>query len=75
MPNRLSPEAIALIVKQRVHAIGQDASRYSGHSLRAGFATSAALAGVPERLIRTQTGHSSNSGLQPYIRLHDTAWL
>jgi integrase len=68
LPGRISAEAIALIVKERASTIGLDASRYSGHSLRAGFATSAANAGVSERRIRLQTGHISNAGLRPYVR-------
>lgn len=43
---RLCPEAVGLVVKARANAIGLDERRYSGHSLRAGLATSAAAAGV-----------------------------
>ncbi len=39
---RLSGDAIAAIVKRRVADIGLSPALYSGHSLRAGFATSAA---------------------------------
>src|SRR5579864_607839 len=42
----LSPEAVAIIVKARALAAGFDPSLYSGHSLRAGLATSAIAAGV-----------------------------
>ena len=35
----LSPQAVAEIVKKRVSAIGLDASKFSGHSLRAGLVT------------------------------------
>jgi integrase len=38
------------------------------HALRAGFATSAAHAGVPAWKIRQQTGHSSDTTLGRYIR-------
>ena len=51
-----------------VAAAGYDADAYSGHSLRAGFATSAARAGVPEAHIQTQTGHKSLPVLRGYIR-------
>jgi integrase len=44
---RLSGEAIALVVRERVAVAGFDPAQYSGHSLRAGLATSAAQAGVP----------------------------
>jgi integrase len=65
---RLSAEAVSLIIKQRVAATGLDPAAYSGHSLRAGFVTSAAQAGVPTWRIRAQTGHTSDSMLQRYIR-------
>jgi integrase len=64
----LSGEAACLIVKERVHAVGIDPSGYSGHSLRAGLATSAAQAGVPSWKIRQQTGHTSEAMLSRYIR-------
>jgi hypothetical protein len=42
-PSRLSGEAVCSVVRERVRAIGIDPGNYSGHSLRAGLATSAAL--------------------------------
>ncbi len=45
------------------------AASFSGHSLRAGLATSAAAAGVPERSIMAQTGHKRTDTLRKYIRL------
>lgn len=68
----LSPEAVNLIIKARVRAIGLDPARYSGHSLRAGFATAAAHAGIPTWRIRAQTGHKSDTMLERYIR-HEAA--
>ncbi|MBY3262227.1 site-specific integrase [Rhizobium laguerreae] len=64
----LSGEAVSIIVKERVSAIGIDPGRYSGHSLRAGFCTSAAQAGVSSWKIRQQTGHASDAMLARYIR-------
>ena len=64
----LSGGAVCLIVKERVHAVGIDPSGYSGHSLRAGLATSAAQAGVPSWKIRQQTGHASDAMLGRYVR-------
>jgi integrase len=66
---RLSGEAVSLIVRERVAAVGLDPTRYSGHSLRAGLATSAAQAGVPTWRIRTQTRHASEAMLAQYIRV------
>jgi integrase len=65
---RLSGEAVSLIVRERVAAAGLDPTRYSGHSLRAGLATSAAQAGVPTWRIRAQTRHASDAMLSRYIR-------
>lgn len=65
---RLSGEAVSLVVAARVAAAGLDATGYSGHSLRAGFATSAAQAGVSSWKIRAQTGHASDAMLSRYIR-------
>jgi integrase len=65
---RLSGEAVSLVVRERVAAAGLDPARYSGHSLRAGLATSAAQAGVPTWRIRTQTRHASDAMLSRYIR-------
>ncbi|GMO57966.1 hypothetical protein BwSG20_09950 [Bradyrhizobium ottawaense] len=65
---RLSGEAVGEIVRQRVSAAGLDTSGYSGHSLRAGLATSAAQLGVPTWTIRAQTRHASDAMLSRYIR-------
>ena len=65
---RLSGDAVSLIVRERVAAAGFEPSGYSGHSLRAGFATSAAAAGVQSWKIRQQTGHASDAMLMRYIR-------
>ena len=65
---RLSDQSVALIVKRHAQRIGLDPSRFAGHSLRAGFATSAALAGVDALEIARQTGHKSLSMVQRYTR-------
>lgn len=65
---RLSGEAVALVVRERVASGGLDPTRYSGHSLRAGLATSAAQAGVPTWRIKNQTRHASEAMLARYIR-------
>ena len=64
----LSPEAVSLVVRERVAATGFDPSGYSGHSLRAGFATSAVQAGVSTLKVRAQTGHASDAMLSRYVR-------
>jgi len=64
----LSAEAVCLVVRERVAAVGFDPAGYSGHSLRAGFATSAVQAGVPTLKVRAQTGHASDAMLARYVR-------
>lgn len=64
----LSPQSVALIVKQCAGAIGLDAQHFSGHSLRAGFVTSAAKSGASTWKICQQTGHQSEAVMQRYIR-------
>lgn len=64
----LTPQSVALIVKERAKAAGLDPAKYSGHSLRAGLVTSAAQAGVSSWKIRQQTGHRSDAMLHRYIR-------
>jgi integrase len=64
----LSSEAVSVILKRRLNAIGLDPVNYSGHSLRAGFVTEAVNAGIPTWKIRRQTGHSSDAMLDRYIR-------
>jgi hypothetical protein len=71
MSQRLSGEAVSLIVKGAVAGIGHDPDRYSGHSLRAGLATSAAAAGIATWRIRRQTGHRTDAMLARYIREGD----
>lgn len=65
---RLSGDAVSDIVKERVAAVGLDPASYSGHSLRSGFATSAARAGVSTLKIRAQTGHTTDAMLARYVR-------
>lgn len=65
---RIYPEDVARIVKRRCKDAKIDPTTYSGHSLRAGFVTSAAEAGVQERVIAEQTGHESMRVLRKYIR-------
>jgi integrase len=65
---RLTDRSVALIVKKAAESIGLDPHRFSGHSLRAGMATSAAMAGKDERSIMKQTRHKSTNMVRKYIR-------
>jgi integrase len=64
----MNDQAVARMIKRRAKAVGLSYNDYSGHSLRAGLATAAAQAGVPERIIQKQTGHKSLPVLRGYIR-------
>ena len=66
--SRLSTDAVARIVKDYADRLGLDPRRFGGHSLRAGFATTAALMGATEDEIALQTGHKSMTVLRGYIR-------
>jgi integrase len=65
---RLSGEAVSIVVRERVAAAHLDPTGFSGHSLRAGFATSAAQAGVQAWHIKAQTRHASDAMLARYVR-------
>ncbi|CUI18145.1 conserved hypothetical protein (plasmid) [Candidatus Protochlamydia naegleriophila] len=66
----MSSHAVAIIVKKYA-ATKEIATGMSGHSLRSGFATSAAMAGVQEYAIMKQTGHKRSDTLKKYIRSRD----
>jgi integrase len=68
LPQRLTAQSVALIVKQRAELAGFDPRIFSGHSLRAGFVTNAANGGASASSIRGQTGHKSDAMMQRYIR-------
>jgi len=64
----ISDKSVALIIKKYVNYAGLDAYRYSGHSLRSGFATSTAESGAEERNIMAMTGHKSTEMVRRYIK-------
>ena len=64
----ISDKSVALIIKKYASLAGLDPNRYGGHSLRSGFATSAAEAGAEERNIMTMTGHKTTQMVRRYIR-------
>ena len=66
--NRLTDQTVALLVKEYLSLAGVDSQNYSGHSLRSGFATSAAESGVEERNIMAMTGHKSTEMVRRYIK-------
>ena len=66
--NRLSDQTVALLIKEYLKLVGIDSKNYSGHSLRSGFATSAAESGAEERSIMAMTGHKSTEMVRRYIK-------
>jgi site-specific recombinase XerD len=65
---RLTDQTVALLIKEYLQLAGIESKDYSGHSLRSGFATSAAEAGVEERSIMAMTGHKSTEMVRRYIK-------
>lgn len=68
---RLDARTVAIIVQRAAAAAGLDPSAYAGHSLRAGLATSAALAGADLQSIMRQTRHKSVDVARGYVRVAD----
>ena len=66
--NRLTDQTVALLIKEYLQLAGIDSKNYSGHSLRSGFATSAAESGAEERSIMKMTGHKSTEMVRRYIQ-------
>jgi len=65
---RLHPDSVNEIVKAAAEQVGLDPGDFGAHSLRIGLVTSAAKAGLGERLIAKQTGHKSMKMVRRYIR-------
>ena len=66
--DRLTDQTVALLIKKYLDLVGIDSKNYSGHSLRSGFATSAAESGAEERSIMEMTGHKSTGMVRRYIK-------
>ena len=64
----ISDKSVALIIKKYANLAGLDGSRYAGHSLRSGFATSTAESGAEERNIMAMTGHKTTQMVRRYIK-------
>ncbi|GAB2512278.1 site-specific integrase [Nocardia heshunensis] len=64
----MSGRAVAELVKRYAARAGLDPTLFSGHSLRAGFATQAALGGASDREIMRQGRWSNPRTVHGYIR-------
>ena len=65
---KISDKSVALIIKKYALISGLDYSKYAGHSLRSGFATSTAETGADERSIMAMTGHKTTQMVRRYIQ-------
>ena len=63
----ISDKSVALILKKYAKLAGLDSTKYAGHSLRSGFATTAAEFGAEERNIMAMTGHKTTQMVRRYI--------
>ena len=61
-------KSVALKIKKYAMLAGLDYTKYAGHSLRSGFATSTAEMGAEERNIMAMTGHKSTQMVRRYIK-------
>jgi site-specific recombinase XerD len=64
----ISDKMVAILIKKYLSAAGFDPKKYSGHSLRSGFATVAAGSGADEKSIMTMTGHKTTQMVRRYIK-------
>ena len=64
----ISDKSVSLIIKKYASLAGLNPNKYGGHSLRSGFATSAAESGAEERNIMNMTGHKTTQMVRRYIQ-------
>ena len=64
----ISDKSVALLIKKYTSVAGLDSEKYSGHSLRSGFATVSAEFGADERSIMAMTGHKTTQMVRRYIQ-------
>ncbi len=67
-PGRIAGDGIARMVKRRAKAAGYAPELFSGHSLRSGFATTAARARVAEHKIMSQGRWKTSQAMRGYIQ-------
>jgi integrase len=83
---RLDPQSVSLIIKARVRELllaggmsekeaGLEAGRYAGHSLRVGFAVTAAEAGASVLAVQKALGHASPAMAGRYAHAAELARL
>ncbi|MBD7982784.1 site-specific integrase [Oerskovia merdavium] len=70
-PDAMGGHGVNLVVKRRTMAAGLDASRFGGHSMRAGFVTQAVRAGASSLEVMRQTQHTNPATVAVYSRDND----
>jgi site-specific recombinase XerD len=65
---RLTDRSVANIIKTHAQRVGLDPALFSGHSLRAGFLTSAAKRGASLFKMMAASRHPSMDTLAGYVR-------
>ena len=65
---KISDKTVALTIKKYALLAGLDNTKYAGHSLRSGFASSTAEIGADERSIMAMTGHKTTQMVRRYIQ-------
>jgi len=66
--SRLTAQSVALVIKELARKVELDPARYAGHSLRAGFLTSAARNRASIFKMADQSRHRSLDVLREYVR-------
>lgn len=66
--SQLTPESVSHIVRRWIRAAGMATHGFSAHSLRAGYITTAAAAGVPSYRLMEHSRHKSTVTLDHYVR-------
>ena len=64
----IADKTVALTIQKYALLAGLDKTKYAGHSLRSGFATSTAEVGADERSIMNMTGHKTTQMVRRYIQ-------
>jgi site-specific recombinase XerD len=67
----ITPHSVGLIIKDRLDIAGFDSREFSGHSLRSGFLTSAAMNGANLFKMMDISRHKSLNSLLGYVRMAD----
>jgi integrase len=67
----LTPQSVALVIKAHARRAGLDPADYAGHSLRAGFLTTAAEHGANVFKMMEVSRHRSVDTLRGYVRRAD----